>query len=588
MAECRDQLGYNIPQPNPFDPDSILNPNYIARNCPDPAISIKIRLGDTWYQFNKFYNPPSLEIEENRGFERGKATFRITDSDKYQFNLPFLPLIDLEIEIWNLTENDLFFAGRIAEVEPRSITRRCDGTEVIYFDITCTDKTIDFERIIVSERYENVTTGFIVKDVVKRFTLFDDSDIDPLIGQTVVDYRVNLKYPAQIIQEILQLEPTWTFWVDLQTNRPQIGETSATYNTIINATEPNVYTIFDLPTLMLSADNSIVKNSVLFIYNQAYRIGTCSIATGDTILFGQGTNWLDFVTEGAEIRINNDDAVYTVERVISDLEIRLGSAYQEDPVTAVPYEISGIKSAIQIEDQASIERMALLNNETGPLAGRYEMVAPQDDGNYTREEAALIANSYLIRYTEPLITGRATSDNSKISLRSLHAGQVINFNLPVSRSVIADVVIQRLVKKDTGAMLCRIDTTPGEDRIDPLFRYDFDFKDRIFDARNQIKKLLADVRRLRVAGTDEIFLNKIVAERLFVDDCVELVEPIGGSCELLINSLVSFVDPLTLQNELEISDSITLTSPPSGPYYTTPTARQAGYCIGANNFGFCS
>lgn len=588
---CRDVFYYSIPQANPYDPNSILNPNYIPDDDCSPSFSILIYLGGTAHEFNCFYHPPTMTIEENRGFERGKATFRITDYNRTQFNLPFIPVMNLHCEIWNFTQNDLFHSGPIVEVEPIFLSRRCDGTEAMYYDITVSNKIELFERNYVYERYENVTTGFIAKDIIKRWTMLDDSDIDPTIGNIIEDFRVAKLYPSQVLQRILDLEPTWTFWVDWETEKPQIGETSQSYNTILNITESNVYSYFDNNKLILAPDNSSIHNVIIFEFNMKYGEGTCSIKKGDNIVFGQNTDFTAFVSEGSQIRINGSDSIYTIDRIYNETTLRISGNYQEDTiVTAVPFEILGGIGVVTVTDQSSIARMAALNNESGPLAGRYEFAVPNDNEYYSYQEAINIARAYLLRYSEALISGRAYSDNDKISLRSLHAGQVINFNLPTSRKVTADIVIEKLVKKDTGAKLCRIVTTPGEDRIDPLWEYDFDFKDRMFDARNQIKRLMADVRRSRVTDSNDIIYKMDFSEQLFIDDCVELVPPIEIQEGLIVDDNTQFVDPVQFSDELGIDDNVALVIPPAGPYYTTPTTsgHRDGYVIGGTKFGFVS
>lgn len=586
-----DLISFPIPTIDPYDPNSILNPAYNPdTGCIEPGFRILIYVGTTPWDFSCFYNPPSMEIEENRGFERGFAQFKITDYSPTAFNLPFIPLVDQKIEIWNRNQTDLFFEGRIADVEPNLIVRRCDGTEVMYFEIKCSDMKIDLERILVSERYENVHTGFIVKDVITRFTFFDASAIDPLSGQLIKDIRFNHDYVSQVIERILDLEPTWTFWIETGTRRIRIGETGLSYNTIANATETNVYDLFDAQDLVISTDSSIVRNRIYFWYNQRYASGLVSVTLGSNVVFGTDTEFTRYVQEGAEIRINNSVSTYTVERIFSDVELRISSPYQDIDVisTNVPFEITGSKSAIIVEDSASIALMAAINNETGPLAGLYEYKVPDESVAYTREQALQIAKAHLLRYIEPLIKGKAKTNNTKLPTRGLHAGQVINFNLPVSRKVSADVVIQQIRKRDTGALLCRVDTEPGEDRIDPYMIYDIDFQDRVFDTRNQIKRIMADVREIQFGDTTLIENVKIITENVFIQDCVDIIEPIGGTSTLEISDSIDFIDPTTFTDELEIEDTIALIIPPAGPYFTTPTPRQAGFCIGVNNFGFTS
>lgn len=551
----------------------VLNPTYVEPVSNTPGFSIKIYASGVGYEFCKFYNPPSMEIEENRGFERGSCRFDITDWTPNEFNMPFIPQIDQQIKVSNYSENDDFFVGRIAEVESRMVHRRDNGTEVMVYSITCTDLTIDFERFYLSERYEGVTTGFIARDVIKRYTFFDYSLIDPLEGQIVTDLRFSQETVSTVLQRVLEIEPTWTFWFNPTTKEVYIGEAASIYNTVLYITETNVYDVFNPPTFMLTPDNSIVRNRVKFFYNQRYNTGTVSITEGDTILFGQGTQFLDFVKEGATVRINNGDAIYSIQRVLTNTELVLSSAYQETTIiTGEPYEIIGSPGLIVVSDATSIAAMALINGETtgNPLLrGVYEYKVPNDSNPYTYTEAMEIAKAHLLRYSVPLISGEGDSDNYRIDLRQLHAGQSIEFNLPTSRQVVASVIIQQLVKKDTGALLPRIDTTAGEDRIDPLMEYRFDFKDRIYDSRNQLKRLQIDIRRTTIDGDLIVFHNRQIPEYIYVSD------------------EVTVTPGTTFEEEIEITDSIDLRSPPdSPPYYTQPTAQLEGFVIGRSQWGF--
>jgi hypothetical protein len=550
-----------------------VNPFYVEPiGSNKPGFSLKIFIGSTPYQFDYFYNPPSMEIEENRGFERGSCRFTITDYDPTSFNLPFIPAIDQKIEVWNYTENDLFFSGRIVEVQRNLIVRRDDGTEVMVYDIECTDLTIDFERILVAERYVGVTTGFIARDVIRRFTFFNYNLIDPLEGETVTDLRFNQEYVSSVLQRILELQPTWTFWYDATTREVYIGEAASIYNTVMNITESNVYEYFYPPTFQLDPDNTIVRNRVKFFYNSLYEVGTVSIAEGDTVVFGQGTDFSTYVKEGSSIRINNSESVYNVQRILSETELWISSPFQETTiVTGVPYQITGSPSLVVVQDSASIAAMALINGETGINAGVYEYKVPDDSSPYTRVQATAIAQSHLLRYSTPLISGKGESYNSQITLSSFHAGQTINFNLPTSRQVVADVIIQQLTKRDTGGLLERIDLVPGEDRVDPLLKYDLDFKDRIFDIRNQIKRLQIDIRRTTFDEDLIVWHDVQVPEMINIDDQVTLAE-------------ATYVT-----EELEIDDNIDFRTPPTaGPYYTNPTGNTAGYCIGRTQWGFAS
>lgn len=569
MSEnCIDLVTTPLPGYSPGT--DILNPNYVEPSSNQPAISILIYIGTTAYQFNKFYANASLEIEDYRGFERGNAKFTIVDDNPLFFNLPFVPLIDQKIEIWNQNQTDLFFSGRIAEVKNTLIVRRDNGTEVLSYQITCTDRTVDLERVLISERYLNVKTGFIVKDVISRFTFLDASTIDANTGVIVTDVRVSQQYPSQVIQRMLDIEATWTFWYNPNTLQCYYGPYADTLNLLpIEITESNVYEIFDADTFTVYPDRSIIRNRVKFFFNNRYQEGSVSVAKGSKIVFGQGTEFTTNVKEGAQFRISGSSATYNVERVETDLQLRLSSEFQEDSIiSGTEYEITGSRFAIVVEDTTSIAQMALINNEAGINAGVYEYIVPNDSNSYTRAEARQIANAHLLRFVQPLVKGDADTYNSKLTVPSLRAGQTIRINLPVSRQVVADVVIQKILWKDTGALLERAAWgDPSDTRIDPLFKISLDFQDRQFDVRNQIKRLMADVRRITANDNDLIEDVKIFGELVFVDDCIELNEP------LLID-----------QNELDIEDDILIEIQPEAPFYIQAATISPAYICGANYF----
>lgn len=588
---CSGGLISNFPTLDPYDPNDILNDNYISDKTIKSGFAIEIYLGEDIYDFTWWYNPPTMEIEDNRGFERGYAKFDITDYLPVGTNLPFVPVANQKIMIWNRNKTDLFFSGRITSVEGKLITRKCDGTEATVYSIVASDTTVVLERILVVESYQNVTTSFIVADVLRRFMpiYIDVSGIDTTQGQVLSDFKVQDQYVSQVIQRILDIEPTWTFWIDKSTNIAYLGEVGETYNTIGNIVESNVYDVFDAPSFKLTQDTSIIRNRVKFFYNSVYKSGTVSVTTGSNIVLGQGTFFTRFISEGSDIRVNGSDATYRIDRVVSDIEIRISNAYQEVIETEVPFEITGNNAVIIIEDSASVAREAAINNEDNQYAGITDYLVPNDNAYYTRDEAYQIAKSHLLRFTQPLMRGSATTNNTKFPVRTLRAGQVINFDLPISRKISADVVIQKIVWKDTGAILCRSETDPLDDRIDPYLIINLDFQDRVFDQRNQVKRIMSDVRKSR--GTNDgttIEDAKIFSENIFIDDCFNLVPPIGGTSTLNISDNAGFLEPVIFQDELNISDTINLITPPSAPYYTTPTSRQAGYCIGVFNFGFTS
>lgn len=601
---CRDLLTASIPSLPVLNPTDILNAAFVdPTDAPISGFSILLYVGTTAYNFTKFYNPPSMEIEDVRGFERGSCRFRIADWSLDSFNLPFVPVIDQRVEIWNQNQTDLFFAGYIESVENKLISRRDDGTEALFFDITCKDLKEGFERMLISERYEDVPTGFIVKDVITRYTFFDATNIDPTVGREVNDFRVSQETPAQVIQRCLDIEGSWTFWLDPDTRMCYYGENVDVLNAVpITVTESNVYELFDAPSFTLAPERVGVRNVVKFFYDGKYDEGLCSVLKGSKIVFGQDTNWTENIGPDARIRINGGDSEYTIEKVETDTQLRLSSEYQEEDVvieSGVPYDIIGTKMLIIVTDQSSIITMSSVNNEPGifpersQLAGRYEYLVPETSTPLTREEARKIAQAHLAKFSQPLVRGEAVTNNHKLKYANLRAGQTLRFELPISRQIVADVVIQRINWRDTGAHMVRSEWGEiGDVRIDPVMILNLDFQDRIFDIRNQMKRLMADVRRVNDSST--VIMDDItVGENIFVDDCVELVPPLttdGAEMhdEITLLNTMQTLDPYQVLEAITVEDDLSLSDPPTGDFYTHDTVLQAGYCVGGNGFGAAS
>lgn len=111
---------------NPVTSPGFLNPNYIEPDGPGCAWSIKIYYGGEAYQFNWFYGSQSMEISSVFG-ERGSARFTIADYDEEKSVLPFIPVEEQYIEIYNINEDHLYFAGYIREVNPRLLSVRANS-----------------------------------------------------------------------------------------------------------------------------------------------------------------------------------------------------------------------------------------------------------------------------------------------------------------------------------------------------------------------------------------------------------------------------------------------------------------------------
>jgi hypothetical protein len=155
-----------------------------AGNEAIPSWSIRIYYNDTGYQFGWFCRAGSMRITSTFS-QRGEAAFVIEDNDEDGQIVPFVPVFEQRIEIWNFNEDHLYFSGFVRDVDPQYVALRADGTEVASYTVVCTDLYHELERKPVREIYENRKLGFILKDVIARYTTLDASAIDTSLGFTV-------------------------------------------------------------------------------------------------------------------------------------------------------------------------------------------------------------------------------------------------------------------------------------------------------------------------------------------------------------------------------------------------------------------
>jgi len=551
---------------------NFFNPLFVEPTSPLSAFTIEIYVDGVAYNFSRQYRPKSMRIEDNFGFERGKCVFEIWDDDAT--SLPFIPRPEMKVEIWNQNKTgEPFFKGKIVQPVPTTIVRRdtipLDYTEHKVIKITCTDLTFELSRKLIGENYEGFTSYAIVNDVVRRFTNLTPV-IDVLKGITHDSFRVNQQTPAQVIQRILDIELDATVRIDPDTNEIFFGAKVDVTNVVLSLTDENYVNYFNPKTFQINTDSRALRNRVKFFYNKKYSVGKCNVAANSVTVFANLTGppvnppplWTQHIKAPAEFRIPGatGNAVYTVNRVNSDTEITLTSEYKEGLQTNVDYVVGGSRGFVTVSDNTSIFAMAEILGETGQCAGLFEYMVPEDPNFYTEDEAIQICKAHLLRFSSAyLYQGKAQTTNMSpvygqatgMDNIALRAGQTITMSLPVSRGIIGDIVIQQIVWKDTGATIVRSDFDPTDTRIDPLFKMDLDFTDRIFASRNALKRLQQDVRKLKVDDDDIISIDALINELLFIEDCMHVVEPI-----------VVDVEELQISTTWNIRDGL-----PAGPFY---------------------
>ena len=59
-------------------------------------------------------------------------------------------------------------------------------------------------------------------------------------------------------------------------------------------------------------------NVFRFFYSSKYNQGTVNVAFGSQIVFGNGTQWLDNIKEGANFKLAGSNVLYSVQSVNTD------------------------------------------------------------------------------------------------------------------------------------------------------------------------------------------------------------------------------------------------------------------------------
>lgn len=510
---------------NPATSSNFLNPNYVEPDGPGCAWSIKIYYNNTAYQFSWFYSSQSMEITSVFG-ERGSAKFVIDDYDEESSILPFVPVEEQYIEIYNFTEEQLYFAGYIRDVQARLLAVRSDGSEACEYTLTCTDLFHELERKPVRKVYTNKKLGFILRDVIKRFTTLDASAIDSTLGITVASYPINAKYPSQVLTNIAELTNT-TYFIEPKTRRLWLlprDDGGATFPTSI--TDENLYDYFDRDTFSLRRQNDAIKNQIEFWFDERYDKGTVNVSHGSATVLGFGspplTDW-DDLPANLQFKLKNSDAVYTVQKNNSGggaQDLTLSSVYAETTATNQPYELRGNRRRLFVSDEESIGLMRTLRGDDGI----FTYVVSEDQNALTWDEARRFASA-MLALSRPLPQGQATTYNTVFPYFPLLAGKVLGFSLPNSKHFIGNVVIQQIIIRDLGGQVDEADFPGGETH--PLLQIDFIFTATLTQAQTQMRKIMQDLRKVQVNADDKAVEDyRRIAETFALKDCVHIDAPI--------------------------------------------------------------
>lgn len=554
------------------------------------AYTIKLYNGATVSDWSKYYIGKGMVIEDFFTFEPGFAEFEVWDYHPTQFNLPFYPPQHMKIVINNKTDNQNYFVGRVNYVQPLHITGRGNtNTDQRRFKFHCYDLKIDFHRNLESEVYPTaVTTYSVMKDVITRFTPFDGSNIDETKGFSMAAYQFSFKTPAQVLQEMLDIEITSTLYLNPETLEIFVGEKhQGTFSFLSledSKTDPNfVYKYTKPGEFFIAKENQTLRNRVHFFYNRKYAEGTVNVNQGNDHIIGSGTTWLTRVKpEGANFQIENGTAVYSVNNINSDTDITLGQAYQETTASGLNYSITGYRDYIVVDDGDNIATLAAVLGETGSKAGVWEMIMPNFQNPLTQDQALQYATAYLNRLSgDVILRGQMVTCNARANINP-QAGQTVNMNLTQRYNVNLYAVCQKIrFEHDKGGVVDRNDTNSeyydGSGRIDPWHRIVLDFTDRRLYNEKAIERVLQQQSDVKVVSSDEVFAVKGARENILLSDCVGVVDnigPYGDDAE-----------------EITLSDTVSQSEVnPGGAYYTAPVGvgQNEAYTLGTGVYSFTS
>lgn len=505
---------------NPADIPDFVRPDYEEpTHLNEHGFSLQIYIGGpggTPYEFTWFLKHRSVRFSSRMG-ERGQMSCSIYDFFKDDERLPFEPEAEQYAVLSNYPERNLvYFAGFLRGKNNVMITQREDGTEMREIALTFTDlfNELELEKTIIAQ-YENVTTAYILVDLLAKYTTLDVSEIDINLGLTVDAFQVKSESCAQVLQRIIDRED-WTYWIDPGTRKIYVGpKASLAQSTGISVNESNVYDYFSRE-LDLNRNLNTYKNRIVYHYTEKLSYGTCNTTNGVNIVNSAdvNNNW-ERITAPAYFALDGENAVYTIEENSTSgatREFRLSSPFMGTN-TGAGYTIWGMRKKVVVQDAVGIAQMKRLRGGSGVID---DVIAGENENLFTREQAREVA-ALLLALSRPLNEGGDNTNNRKLPLNALFAGQTIYFNLPISKRFSGTVEIQSVETQETGAVF-----TDADGIQYPIVDYQLDFTHAQMRLQSQLRKLMMDSRRVTIADDDELEINLIVDEVVGVKSCLSV------------------------------------------------------------------
>lgn len=543
MTTCQiDVNAYFASLSNPGTTENFVRPNYgdpagppvvTSYDLGDTPWSIKIFYNGTAYEFSWFYVGQTMRIHKIFS-QRGSFGFHIADDDEYDQMVPFRPVEEMPVEIW--AGSHQYASGYISDVDSIYKSQRADLSDAAVYVISCTDLYQELELEPVLETYTGKRLGFILKDVLTRYTTLDASDIDPLLGFEVQSFPINEKLPSQVLNHIADILGM-TYWIESSTRKVKLT-TKDSNGTRFDTqfTDANIYDYFDCDTFSLRKETDKIKTAIKLRYRSRYSAGTVNVAQNSNIVAAFGgspeTQW-DGLPAGLEFKLADSDAVYTVEENLSSgatQELRLSSDYKESTDTDQAYELRGNYTYAYVSDEAAALSIKAIR---GGGTGIRTYTVSVDDNFFTSYEAFQFAQS-LLALSKPLPKGRGTTFNSVFKELPLEAGRSMSFDLERTRRFVGDVAVQEFIITDLGG------TTQINGETHPFCQIDCVFTSVMTSDQAQWRKIMQDLRKVQVGlgGDDDVVRHIRISDTLLLKDCIHVDDP------------VPITDTLTLDDEI--------------------------------------
>jgi hypothetical protein len=548
------------------------NNSYQPPNINPPQFAIDFNYNGTWYDFSPHYVPGSASGIDRPGFEVSTHQHKLWDAGKILSGMRFVPVKRMKVRTMNANRTNTFFKGFVQKCDPEILLQRPDKTDHKCWTVHCVDETEAFRRCPVDEVYENVTESFMIAALIERYCgdIFDVSGIDVTLGAVIPKRTIKGQTLSQFIDEVLRLNQ-WTMWLDIVPDKTKIylqdkGHSSTKLPIVVNDT--TVWQYFTPHQFKIGVSDTAYRNRVIFPYNKMYNQGSINVAQGETIVYGFGTDWFDKIFPGNQFRLPGSESTYTVSKnntsvdgLVQEIWI---NEFQEDTVTGSAYEMFLGQDEIVVDNVIVQEGLKTILGETGEHAGVRAYVATLDQNWFTEDEAEQLANAIL---TMAIYEGDGETDNRKFPFANLRSGQTMRVTRQ-EYQVDDDIVLQSIDWRD-GQGHC----PPRSDgRIDPLLLYRISLTDRLISLDNQLRAMMLQARRVRIKDKTKIKVRKNIDDFALFKDCLSVSE---GS--MVADDVALFSDDVGLEgsaettpSELELSDEITSTLAPPGPWYWGP------------------